>query len=79
LYRFWFYLFIYCGAETGILEPRPKLLGFHMPGPSACSYTQIKKHGVGRGKRFITGLRTCSVKRQSKHSAHLSAIFIEQT
>jgi hypothetical protein len=43
-------------TETGVLDP--KLLGFHMPGPSIYSYT-IKKHNEGRERRFITQLRTC--------------------
>jgi hypothetical protein len=34
---------------------------------------QIKRHGEGRERRFITRPGTCHGKRQSKHSAHLQS------
>jgi hypothetical protein len=38
-------------VETGVLDPRPKLPGFHMPGEATHSYTPNKE---GRERRFIT-------------------------
>jgi hypothetical protein len=46
------------GHETRVLDPRPKLLRFHMAGPTTPK-CQIKRHGVGRERRFITWLSTC--------------------
>jgi hypothetical protein len=42
-----------------------------MPGPATTPKHQIKRHGEGRERRFITWLGTCHGKRQSRHSVHL--------
>jgi hypothetical protein len=39
--------------ETGILIPKPKILGFHMSGPATCPYKPNKRHGEGRERRLI--------------------------
>jgi hypothetical protein len=37
---------------TEVLNPRPKLLRFHMPCPDTYPKHQIKWHGDGRERRF---------------------------
>jgi hypothetical protein len=58
-------------SETGVSDPRPKLLGFTCQVWPPTPKGQIKRHGEGRERRFITQLGTHCGKRQSKHSAHL--------
>jgi hypothetical protein len=36
------------GYETGVLEPRPKLLEFYMPGVATHPMCPIKRHSEGR-------------------------------
>jgi hypothetical protein len=45
--------------ETRVLDPRPRLLRFHLPTPATAPKRQIKRHGEGRERRFITWLGTC--------------------
>jgi hypothetical protein len=66
-----FKLFWLSRAETRVLDPRPKWLRFHLLGLATGHKHQIKKHGEGREKKFITQLGDMPQKRQSKHSAHL--------
>jgi hypothetical protein len=34
---------VICGFETGVLNPRPKFLGFHMSGPTTNPYMPKKE------------------------------------
>jgi hypothetical protein len=43
-------------SETGVLDPRPKLLRFHMPDLATAPKCQRKRPGEGRERRFITQL-----------------------
>jgi hypothetical protein len=62
-------------TETGVLDPRPKLLRLHMPSLATRPQKPIKRHGEGRERRFITRLRTWCGKRQSKHLALFSHLW----
>jgi hypothetical protein len=43
--------------EVGILEPKSKLLGFHMSGLAIYHYIQIKGHSEGQRKKiYFTAL-----------------------
>jgi hypothetical protein len=61
--------------ETGVLDPRPKLLGFHMPYLAACPQMPNQDAGKGRERGFISQLRTCHGKRQNEHSAIFSHLW----
>jgi hypothetical protein len=39
------------GIETGVLGPRPKLLGFCMSGPATCPYWPNEEASSGKGQR----------------------------
>jgi hypothetical protein len=54
-------------CEIGVLDPSPKLLGFHMSGLATYLYM------LHRERRFITQPRTRCGKRQRKHLAHLQS------
>jgi hypothetical protein len=43
----------------------------HVSGQAIHPAHQIRRHGESRERRFITGPRAYSGKRQSEHSAHL--------
>jgi hypothetical protein len=58
------------GTETGVLDPRPKLLDSVCLVQPPIPKGQIKRHGEGIERRFIIWLGTCLGKRQGKHSAH---------
>jgi hypothetical protein len=57
--------------EIGVLDLRPKLLGFHMPGLATCPCMPIRRHGKVEKGDLLHSPETCPGKRQSKHSAHL--------
>jgi hypothetical protein len=46
------YLKIKTQAETRVLDPRPKLLRFHMPGTATIPKYQIKKRGEDRERKY---------------------------
>jgi hypothetical protein len=64
--------YIIYGNETRVLDPRSKLLRSHMPDPATHSQI-LNKEAWWRQSRFITLLRTCHGKRESKHSTHLQS------
>jgi hypothetical protein len=49
-YNFW-EIFLGVG-ETGVVDPRPKHLSFHMPGLSTHPHTSNKEDGVGQRKEI---------------------------
>jgi hypothetical protein len=55
--------------ETGIWNPRPKLLDFYMPGSATCLLCQIKRHGEVKRKEIYCN--TSGGKRKGKHTTHL--------
>jgi hypothetical protein len=46
------------GTESGVLNPRPQLLGFHMPFQPPAPVHQIKKHSEGQRKEVYYRAQT---------------------
>jgi hypothetical protein len=56
--------------ETTVLDPRPKLPRFHMPGLATRPWVPNKEAWGRQRKEAYYTVGTCHGKRQSKHSAH---------
>jgi hypothetical protein len=73
-----FNFIIFNANETRVLDPRPKLLSFHMSDQATHPCFTTERRGEGRESRLFSfaGPRTCLEKKQSKYSAHLQSSLV---